>query len=333
MTKSGEHRRSRHEPVLKTSSHFALRQTNSQPNSRYAVTTVPTTDSPTHHGKFYNRMDRRMVIAKIRSVILALHIVSCKSSHASAMLRQSYLASGAFIAIPSCIVRGNDNRSQRHRVQLLSESEINTETITETEAVVFQIREAQYSDLAAAANLMTDGFYPELRNNPIMRPIRYLMELDRLQSNFPYEPDDRHYYLVAYVNNDDEGTGIITSKVVGFCDIDGRIPKGGADKGLSLLPFVKYVQRPQPYFSDLAIDPEYRRRGIASALMIEAEQRAKNMGFEELYLGVRSTNELALQMYSKIGYESIIPQGDMLAFLEIQKDVRMLRRSLDVLRE
>ena len=40
---------------------------------------------------------------------------------------------------------------------------------------------------------------------------------------------------------------------------------------------------------------------------------------------------MALQMYSRIGYESIIPSGDMLAFLEIQKEVRMLRRSLDQL--
>ena len=78
--------------------------------------------------------------------------------------------------------------------------------------------------------------------------------------------------------------------------------------------------------------PDHRRQGVASALMTEAEHRAKNMGFDELYLGVRSTNELALQMYSRIGYESIIPSGDMLAFLEIQKEVRMLRRSLDQLR-
>ena len=54
------------------------------------------------------------------------------------------------------------------------------------------------------------------------------------------------------------------------------------------------------------------------------------MRFEELYLGVKSTNQVALDMYSKIGYEFIIPQGDMLAFLEVRtnRGVRMLRRSL-----
>ena len=71
---------------------------------------------------------------------------------------------------------------------------------------------------------MTDGFYPEI-NNRILRPIRYLIELERLQGNFPYEEDGRHYYLVAY--DDDEGVGstrttttMDNKKVIGFCDID-----------------------------------------------------------------------------------------------------------------
>ncbi|KAL9190453.1 hypothetical protein ACHAXT_007664 [Thalassiosira profunda] len=186
----------------------------------------------------------------------------------------------------------------------------------------FQIREAAFDELGKAADLMTDGFYPNLQNNPILRPLRHLLELERLQGNFPYDDKDRHFYLAAY-NGDGE--------MLGFCDLDGRIPKPNGG-GFSLLsPFAPRVNRPQPYFSDLSVRPDHRRRGIASALMSAAEERARRMGFEELYLGVRSTNEEALQMYSRMGYELIVPYGDMLAFLEVQKDVRMLRRSLDPL--
>ena len=67
------------------------------------------------------------------------------------------------------------------------------------------------------------------------------------------------------------------------------------------------------------------------ALMNKSEQLAsKRMGYEELYLGVKSTNEVALQMYERIGYEFIVPQGDMLAFLEVDtnRGVRLLRRAL-----
>ena len=196
----------------------------------------------------------------------------------------------------------------------------------------FYICEALYSDLNQAADLMTDGFYPQLQNNPILRPIRYFMELDRLQNNFPYDVDGRHYYLVAVAAEEEDDTTTKRRndrdrKIIGFCDIDGRIPTADAP---SLSPLVPNVRRPQPYFSDLVIHPEYRRRGIGMALMTEAEKRASDMGFNELYLGVKSTNQVALDMYSKIGYESIVPKGDMLAFLEVRtnRGVRMLRRSL-----
>jgi len=195
----------------------------------------------------------------------------------------------------------------------------------------FHICEALYSDLNQAADLMTDGFYPQLQNNPILRPIRYFMELDRLQTNFPYDSDGRHYYLVAVAVEDDVTTNGGDKgrdrRILGFCDIDGRIPAADSP---SLSPLVPNVQRPQPYFSDLVIHPEYRRQGIGMALMTEAERRASDMGFNELYLGVKRTNQVALDMYSKIGYEFIQPQGDMFAFLEVRtnRGVRMLRRSL-----
>mmetsp|Transcript_10724 Transcript_10724/g.23755 ORF Transcript_10724/g.23755 Transcript_10724/m.23755 type:complete len:278 (+) Transcript_10724:71-904(+) len=277
-----------------------------------------------------------MMIArsKIKAAAVALYFI-----HKSAV-PWLWSASAAFTpTVPSLKPKYADGSFRLSQSILLQLNSVDDATDTDnacpsaaaTSTSKFQIREAEYSDLSQAADLMTDGFYPELRRNPIMRPIRYLLELDRLQGNFPYEEDGRHFYLIAYEEEEGDTTTETKDgnrKVVGFCDIDGRIPKAGSNNTGFLSSFVKRVRRPQPYFSDLIVNPDNRRQGIASALMTEAERRAKSMGFDELYLGVRSTNDLALRMYSKIGYEIIIPWGDMLAFLEIQPGVRMLRRSL-----
>ena len=146
----------------------------------------------------------------------------------------------------------------------------------------YEICQAQYSDLSQVANLITDGFYDV---NPILRPIRYLLELDRLQNNFPYDDIDRHYYLVAVETT---ALGISGSsndsddrKVIGFCDLDGRIVEKKKTSGmLNSLFTIMSVYRPQPYFSDLVIDSEYRRRGIGMALMKESEQLASSMGYD-----------------------------------------------------
>lgn len=192
--------------------------------------------------------------------------------------------------------------------------------LTATENSSFQVRSASYDDLPRVAELMTDCFYPGL--NAMLRPVRYLMELDRLQGNFPYDDIDRHYYLCVF----DTSTG---DCLVGFCDIDGRILERRQGLVSALSPLGN-VRRPQPYLSDLAVNSSWRRKGVAKTLMSKAERLAREMGYNELYLGVNGDNHLALQMYSKMGYEEIQPQGDMVAFLAVQKEkrMRMLRREI-----
>ena len=115
---------------------------------------------------------------------------------------------------------------------------------------------------------------------------------------------------------------------VGFCDVDGRIPSMKKTEN-PFSPFASIVNRPHPYFSDLTVNPDYRRKGIASALVGEGERRAKDMQCQEMYLGVSSANTAALSLYSNMGYEIIVPTGDILEFVKRQEGVRMLRRTLD----
>eukprot|EP00560_Eucampia_antarctica_P006153 CAMPEP_0197824466 /NCGR_PEP_ID=MMETSP1437-20131217/1697_1 /TAXON_ID=49252 ORGANISM="Eucampia antarctica, Strain CCMP1452" /NCGR_SAMPLE_ID=MMETSP1437 /ASSEMBLY_ACC=CAM_ASM_001096 /LENGTH=106 /DNA_ID=CAMNT_0043424091 /DNA_START=648 /DNA_END=968 /DNA_ORIENTATION=+ len=63
---------------------------------------------------------------------------------------------------------------------------------------------------------------------------------------------------------------------------------------------------PRPYLSDLAVDSNFRRRGIAKALIKKCERVAKDiMKSDELYLRVERSNQPGLAMYKGLGYDSI----------------------------
>jgi len=139
------------------------------------------------------------------------------------MLLSSWPSGSAFIVVAYSIP------SARRFTLPLTTSKDNNDT-----GFLIKIRDAKFSDLSEVARMISDGFFhDEGQNNPIMRWIRPIMELDRLQTSFTYEMEvdggsvvDRHYFLVAHDGED--------NKVVGFCDVDGRGGYGVAKA--SLLP-------------------------------------------------------------------------------------------------
>jgi ribosomal protein S18 acetylase RimI-like enzyme len=52
----------------------------------------------------------------------------------------------------------------------------------------------------------------------------------------------------------------------------------------------------------LGVLPEYRRRGIAEKLLAECEQ---GLRFDRIRLSVRKSNEAAIQLYRKAGYQNV----------------------------
>ena len=132
------------------------------------------------------------------------------------------------------------------------------------------------SELSAVANIIMDSFYD---SNTSWRRLYQLAELNRLQNNFPYVETDIHQMLVAMANN----------RVVGFVDIDAR-------------PCKTTPKLPRPYLSDLCIDPEYRRQGLAQTLVLECESFIQSIPREELFIRVEESNEAAVAMYQKLGY-------------------------------
>ncbi|MCD6323911.1 MAG: ribosomal protein S18-alanine N-acetyltransferase [Desulfurococcales archaeon] len=73
---------------------------------------------------------------------------------------------------------------------------------------------------------------------------------------------------------------------------------------------IGYLSRLLPkkvgHIVSIAVHPDYRRRGLGTKLMSEAERRLKEVyGVKEIYLEVRVSNEPAIKLYEKLGYEKV----------------------------
>jgi ribosomal protein S18 acetylase RimI-like enzyme len=72
--------------------------------------------------------------------------------------------------------------------------------------------------------------------------------------------------------------------------------------------------------SNVAVLPEYRRRGIARALVRHALGTIRGEGGRKIYLQVDAVNESALRMYREIGFEEI---GGRIAWLRPREERRI----------
>jgi GNAT superfamily N-acetyltransferase len=59
---------------------------------------------------------------------------------------------------------------------------------------------------------------------------------------------------------------------------------------------------PFAWIHEIYVKPEHRRRGVASALMVEAEHFARSHGARRLRLGVLDRNEHARALYASRGF-------------------------------
>ena len=58
----------------------------------------------------------------------------------------------------------------------------------------------------------------------------------------------------------------------------------------------------RPLLSGMIVQPSHRRRGVASALLKEAEAQATAWGFDEIVLNVQRSNSAAAELYARSGY-------------------------------
>lgn len=75
----------------------------------------------------------------------------------------------------------------------------------------------------------------------------------------------------------------------------------------------------------IAVNPKYRRQGIASFLIAELEKWAKSKGGEAMMLEVDIANLDAIALYLKIGYQKLNVRKNYYGY---GKDAQIMRREL-----
>ena len=189
----------------------------------------------------------------------------------------------------------------------------NDNDIIEKEPEYF-VREALFVHLSTAAKILTEEFYA-YRTNFITFQIERLKTVLSLESTFPnQDPNSLNYnkrirrplqqMLVAC-----EAKG---GKVIGFAEVDAR-PLGKNDDGTTRISEdgTSSDNVLRSYMYNLAVDKNWKRKGVASQLVRAAETYVIDMHEEcvenRLYLRVRKSNEAAIGLYKSLGYREMDP--------------------------
>ena len=161
---------------------------------------------------------------------------------------------------------------------------------------LFNFRLAQLKDVASLSDILTTSFYCEDNRERAyltqwLQPlIRWGISLDL--SNRLTDDSPRYACLVA--TEIDNPTKAIATVEMGLK----QVPRATYS-----IPLLNWQAPQYPYLFNLAVHPQWRRRGVAAQLLIAAEKLALRWGFQQLYLHVLENNLPARQLYQQSGFQ------------------------------
>ena len=96
------------------------------------------------------------------------------------------------------------------------------------------------------------------------------------------------------------------------------------------LMFLLQTARPHEFIvTSLAVTPEARDRGVGTALMQRAEERARTLGKRTVGLGVIQENQAAIRLYRRLGYRTAWSTSSILARMTTgSREVRRMEKIL-----
>ncbi|CAN1209082.1 GNAT family N-acetyltransferase [Tumidithrix helvetica PCC 7403] len=161
---------------------------------------------------------------------------------------------------------------------------------------LFDIRLAQHKDIARVAEVLAISFYCDRKGNwtfltncfyPI---IRWGISVDLNNRLLDITP----HYACFVVTPDAEPDRIVASAEICLR----HIPIGSSSFPL----FNWNSDRQYPYLFNLAVHPDWRRKGAAKLLIKSVEKTAKSWGCSQVYMHALENNFAARSLYDDMGY-------------------------------
>lgn len=134
---------------------------------------------------------------------------------------------------------------------------------------------------AAIDILIKDDFFGDISVIPIEQ--RHIKEIARLEEICFSEPWSEEGILEAYRLGTKFFAAEADKKLIGYIGIKAVIDEG--------------------YITNIAVFPEFRRRGVAKALLNKVFEFAKEKGLSFVSLEVRPSNTEAVSLYEKTGFK------------------------------
>ncbi|NJN29746.1 MAG: GNAT family N-acetyltransferase [Synechococcales cyanobacterium RM1_1_8] len=187
-----------------------------------------------------------------------------------------------------------------------------------------ELRRAQPQDLPALTNLLTQCFHSAQRPAFWFESILRFSIQEDLRQRLQYPGAKQACWVAVCLPQAPERSG--PERLVGTVEL-GMQSSFALSWPLSLeawlAPSHQFL-----YISNLAVDPGYRRRGIAQKLLQRCEETARGWNQRRLYLHVLESNQAARRLYSLAGFRFERPDPSLESML-LNRDRRQLwRKSL-----